>query len=245
MKTQRPPSYRLIREQFQTRNGLEEILVDHYAKVISPIFTRMLVAASVTPNSVTILMMVLGVLGAIAFAIPSLWGKILGLILIHLWYILDCSDGEDARITRQFSKFGAELDFTAHVVCHPLFNLAFAAALIGLGRYSPAEVLLICLLIISGELMLRNYVAFQHIFELKIQRSISSSEKPFWKRPIIVLLNAFSMYPNFALVFPIVYLIDMRFGTSIAFGYLCIQTAITCLVALRTTFKWVAAVRAL
>lgn len=240
MNRTQAPSYRTIRRDFQPHSAVEDIVVDHYAKLLSPLFTRILVARGVTPNSVTILMIVFGIMGACIFAIPSIWCKICGLIFIHLWYILDCSDGEVARITRKFSKFGTELDFAAHVICHPLFNLAFTIGLIGLARQSTAMILCVSVLSISAELMLRNQVAFQQIYSLKMQSSFNApGRRPLLKQIAVTLLNALSMYPNFALVFPILFLVDCFAGTSVAFYYMCLHTAISCVVAVRASFKWI------
>jgi phosphatidylglycerophosphate synthase len=234
------PSYRTIRRDFQPHFVVEDILVDYYAKTLSPLFTRIFVANGVAPNSVTILMIAFGIVGACVFAIPAIWCKVCGLILIHLWYIVDCSDGEVARITKRFSKFGTELDFTAHVVCHPLFNLAFTIGLIGLGRHTTVTILFVSLLSISAELMLRNQLAFQQIYSLKMQAPYGApGKRPILRQIAVTLLNAFSMYPNFALVFPILFLVDCFSGTSIAFYYMCLHTAISWLVAVRASILWV------
>jgi phosphatidylglycerophosphate synthase len=234
------PSYRTIRRDFQPHIVVEDILVDYYAKTLSPLFTRVFVENDVAPNSVTILMVVFGIVGACVFAIPSVWCKFCGLVFVHLWYIVDCSDGEVARITKKFSTFGTELDFTAHVVCHPLFNLAFTFGLIGLARQSTALILGVSVLSISAELMLRNQVAFQQIYRLKMQASYGTSEKrPLFRQIAVTFLNAFSMYPNFAVVFPILFLVDFFSGTSTAFYYMCLHTAISWLVAVRASILWV------
>jgi phosphatidylglycerophosphate synthase len=234
------PSYATIRRDFQPHLVVEDVLVDYYAKTISPFLTRVFVVAGVAPNAVTILMILFGIAGACVFAIPPVWCKVCGLVLIHFWYVLDCSDGEVARITKRFSKFGAELDFTAHVVCHPLFNLAFALSLVSLGRYSTTTILFVSILSISSELILRNQLAFQQIYSLKMQTAYGAAGKrSLLKQAAITLLNALSMYPNFALVFPIFFLVDYFAGTSIAFYYLCLHTAISTVVAIRASIRWV------
>ena len=127
-------SYREIRRRYQPHDWWCPSLIDHYAYLISPLFTGIFVKAGIAPNSVTVLMIAAGMIGAILFAGPQLWLKVYGLLFLHLWYVLDCSDGEVARITGTFSKFGKEMDYTAHLVNHPLFNLAFASSLAALDR---------------------------------------------------------------------------------------------------------------
>jgi phosphatidylserine synthase len=183
-------------------------------------------------------MMVAGMIGATLFAIPQIACKVCGLVFIHLWYVLDCSDGETARITKQFSKFGTEIDYTAHVVNHPLFNLAFAYSLVGMRRYNFQLVLFASILSISAELVLRNLIAFFHIYKLKMSQEISKNGDWLFKRICIHLVNFFTVYPNFVLVFPLAYFVDYYSGTSFALYYLFIQTALSSLMAIWISYKW-------
>jgi phosphatidylglycerophosphate synthase len=232
--------YRIIRRDFQHSDPLEVLLVDRYGMLLSPWFTRMFVRARIAPNRVTLLMMASGAAGAILFAFPQTALKAAGLLCIHLWLVLDCSDGEVARITRRFSTFGRELDYTAHVVCHPLFNLAFASSLVSMGRYNPMTIWMVAGLSISAEMVIRNILAFDCIYALKMQRAPTAA-KP---RGLVTIMaiqitNIFSLYPNFAVIFPIVFLIDRYCGTPMAIFYLYLYTGVSTLLALRMMFKWI------
>ncbi len=237
-------TYRRIRTDYQKNHPvIQEILADHYAKLLSPIFTRLFVRAALTPNQVTVLMILAGLVGAALFALPQLACKILGIIAIHLWYVFDCSDGEVARITKTFSKFGTEIDFTAHLVNHPLFNLAFIYTLACTGRYNAQLLWVTGVISISAELVLRNLICFHYVYELKMKRSIpSGGKRSLLKGVVIHFVNFFTLYPNFALAFPLVYLADRYFGTSIALFYLFVHTGLSSLLAARGAFKWVGTV---
>ena len=63
-----------------------------------------------TPNQVTTASMAIGVLAAAAFATGERWGLVAGAVLLQVAFTTDCVDGQLARYTRQFSKFGAWLD---------------------------------------------------------------------------------------------------------------------------------------
>jgi phosphatidylglycerophosphate synthase len=233
-------SYKTIRSDYQTHCAIEPVLVDHYAKLLSPFLTALLVRAGIIPNVVTVLMMISGIVGAAFFALPPLWAKIAGLFFIHLWYVLDCSDGEVARITQRFSRMGAEIDYTAHLVCHPLFNLAFALSLIQLHRYSTTLILFVAVISISAELMLRNLLSLHSVFDLKV----GSSAVPQHSTGALVNLRqavtrAFCLYPNFALAFPVFLVIDSRNGISVAFSYLCLHSFISALSAISGYVAWV------
>ena len=234
-------SYRKIRRDYQSHDRVEAVLVDHYAKLVSPVFTSVLVKTKLTPNSVTVLMMFSGFLGAALFAMPLVGLKVLGLLFIHIWYVLDCSDGEVARIKNYFSKFGTEIDYTAHMVNHPLFNLAFIYSLIGMGRWNSRIVLFVAILSISAELVLRNLCTFHYIYDSKMSISIATkqSKKGSLRNMASRIVGFFYIYPNFVLLFPITFLADYYLGTSISLYYFFVQTVVSSLAAMRTSYMWV------
>ncbi|HWE86989.1 MAG TPA: CDP-alcohol phosphatidyltransferase family protein [Terracidiphilus sp.] len=237
-------TYRSIRREFQTHSVPEEILVDHYTKAVSPVFTRFLVRWKVIPNSVTACMILSGALGAGLFALPWLASKIAGLVLIHLWFILDCSDGEVARITRRFSAFGTEMDYLAHAINHPLFNLSFAWSLVALHRYSSSAILACALVSISAEMLLRHLTALTYSYrkgcgEALVEGARRSAPR-IWA---ISLAGIFSLYPNFALLFPILFLIDKFAGTPLAPIYFAAQTAFSLLISARLALRWIRILR--
>jgi hypothetical protein len=80
--------------------------VSPYSKYIA----RWAARRGLTPNQVTTVSMLLGVLAAAAFATGERWGLIAGAVLLQVSFTTDCVDGQLARYTRQFSKLGAWLD---------------------------------------------------------------------------------------------------------------------------------------
>ncbi|MFF4653686.1 CDP-alcohol phosphatidyltransferase family protein [Streptomyces sp. NPDC001380] len=98
-----------------------------YMRSISLRITRLLVdVRRVTPNGLTYLMMLTGVLAGAALVVPGLAGAVLGALLIQVYLLLDCVDGEVARWRRQTSVTGVYLDRVGHY-------LAEAALLTGAG----------------------------------------------------------------------------------------------------------------
>jgi hypothetical protein len=81
-----------------------------------------------TPNQVTTVSMLLGLLAAAAFATGERWGLVAGAVLLQVSFTTDCVDGQLARYTRQFSKLGAWLD---SVFDRTKEYLAFAGLAIG------------------------------------------------------------------------------------------------------------------
>jgi phosphatidylglycerophosphate synthase len=88
--------------------------------------TRRLVTTRVTPNQLTYLMTLFGVLAAPALLVPGVPGAVLGVLMVQLYLLLDCVDGEVARWKKQFSLGGVYLDRVGAYLCD-------AAVLVGLG----------------------------------------------------------------------------------------------------------------
>jgi len=102
-----------------------------YAKyIVRPIsiyFTWIFVRTPISANQVTILQEILGVIGIIFLATKSLAWALIGMLLIQLGYILDCTDGEVARWKGQSSINGVFLDLIGHTLVIPgyMFALGF------------------------------------------------------------------------------------------------------------------------
>lgn len=205
--------YSTIRKEYQHHGLNGMVFVDPYATLLSPLTTKLFLKLGWIPNVVTLCMIGSGILGAVFFALPFLWAKILGTVLIHLWYVLDCSDGEVARITKRFSKFGTEIDFTAHIVNHPLFLAAFLLTL--LQSNTGISQLTLCAVffgILALNMIYRNLSSFGLLYDLKTEKNASAVQPGRWglKQLIVFCFNIFVQLPNFALLFPIVSFISSQ-----------------------------------
>ena len=85
-----------------------------YMRRLSPYLTRFVLPTPLTANGVTALMIPAGLLGALSFTFAGIWPAVLGVLLVQLQLLLDCSDGEVARWRKQFSPVGVYLDQLAH-----------------------------------------------------------------------------------------------------------------------------------
>jgi phosphatidylglycerophosphate synthase len=97
-----------------------------YMREISLRCDPYLVNTRITPNQLTYLMVVAGVAAGAALLVPGLAGALIGALLIQLYLLLDCVDGEVARWRGQTSVTGVYLDRVGHY-------LAEAALLVGFG----------------------------------------------------------------------------------------------------------------
>jgi phosphatidylglycerophosphate synthase len=90
-----------------------------YMRRVSPYFTWLFVRIGFSPNQLTYMMIVSGMLGGAAVAVkaggtPGLVWAIVGAALIQAYLLLDCSDGEVARFRKRTSITGIFLDRIGH-----------------------------------------------------------------------------------------------------------------------------------
>lgn len=98
-----------------------------YARSLSPFLTWISLRVGLSPNQLTYLMILSGLGAGVAFG----WGTglvsaIVGALLVQLYLVLDCTDGEVARITGRTSVTGVYLDRLGHYFSE-------VAVVIGLG----------------------------------------------------------------------------------------------------------------
>ncbi|WP_263172397.1 CDP-alcohol phosphatidyltransferase family protein [Streptomyces sp. SCSIO ZS0520] len=108
-----------------------------YMRELSLRVDRHLVNTRVTPNQLTYLMTLAGVLAAPALLVPGIPGALLGVLMVQLYLLLDCVDGEIARWKKQFSLGGVYLDRVGAYLCDAAVLVGFglrAADLFGEGR---------------------------------------------------------------------------------------------------------------
>ena len=90
--------------------GSDGFFTTFFVSTWSRYVARWAARVGLTPNQVTFIALCIGLLGAAAFATGERAGYIAGAVLVYLSFVADCVDGQLARYTRSFSKFGAWLD---------------------------------------------------------------------------------------------------------------------------------------
>lgn len=205
------------------------------SKQFSPYFSVYFIEKKIIPNEITLKMIYSGIIGAILFLIPNLYLKILGAFFIHLWFILDYSDGEVARETKKFSRFGKELDYMAHIINHPLFSTALCISLIQREKYNIVYLILICSLSTVLDLIMRNLLAFKIIVDLKDKKEENQNiaKKNTIKNIIIVLLGIFIVYPNIPLIGVFLYFIDIFYSKNLLIIYITLNVLLTGAIVVR------------
>lgn len=132
MSTRSPsPSIAELRAVTQPDSIFERNSGEHWAgrlymRRLSPYLTRLLLRTPLTPNGVTWIMILTGIMAAAVLTLPGIAPAIVVVALLQLQILLDCSDGELARWTGRKSPLGVYLDRVGHY-------LTEAALPIGLG----------------------------------------------------------------------------------------------------------------
>lgn len=93
--------------------------VDRYFnRKLSGVFTRWFLSAGLAPNAITVVSMLIGVVAAASFALGGYAAGLIGALLFQLSAIVDCCDGEVARLTFAESRLGEQLDIVADNLVH-------------------------------------------------------------------------------------------------------------------------------
>jgi phosphatidylglycerophosphate synthase len=107
------------RTLFRSLKGEYEGIVDRYFnRTVSRLFTKFFLVLGCSPNVITMAATLVGLLAAGGFALGSYSAGIVAAILFQLAAVIDCCDGEVARLTFRESAFGAWLDIAMDNVVH-------------------------------------------------------------------------------------------------------------------------------
>lgn len=100
---------RIYRESLKSADSLANRFL---FRPLAAVLVAFLAKTRVTPNQVTFASIAVFFLAVAAFvALPGMFGLLLGLLLVEMSYIVDCADGQLARVTGRTSAVGAMLDF--------------------------------------------------------------------------------------------------------------------------------------
>jgi len=107
------PSIKEIRDKYNYSDG-----DTWYARIVcrkfSVYFIWFFVRTPISPNQITLLMILIGIIGGVFLAIPGYVNGLIGVLFLQLFLILDCTDGGVARSKRKFSSKGKFLDLIAN-----------------------------------------------------------------------------------------------------------------------------------
>jgi phosphatidylglycerophosphate synthase len=111
----------------------------------------LLARTAVTPNQVTIVSATIGLVGALLFAVPGYWERLLGAVLFLVSTTVDGVDGELARLKFAESRLGARLDTLTDNLVHLVL---FGAIMTGCYRASGSRAYVALFAILLGGFVL-------------------------------------------------------------------------------------------
>ena len=115
---------------FNSLKGEFEGFVDRYFnRKVSRWFTRLFLAMGLSPNSITVLAGLVGLLAALGFGMGTYSAGIVAALLFQLAAVIDCCDGEVARLTFTESPLGAWLDIVLDNIVHMAIFTGIAVGL--------------------------------------------------------------------------------------------------------------------
>jgi len=119
------PTLNEVRAKGQPPEVLARLNDEHwfgrlYMRKLSPYATVVFARLGWSPNAVTVCFMLAGVAAGVLAAVPGLPAAIGVALLIQLYLLFDCSDGELARYTGRFSATGVYLDRMGHYIAEAL-----------------------------------------------------------------------------------------------------------------------------
>jgi phosphatidylglycerophosphate synthase len=104
---------------FQSLKNDQEGFVDTYFnRKVSGALTRLFVGLRWSPNVITVLSILIGLAAAASFSLGTYVAGVMGALLFQLSAIVDCCDGELARLTFRESRFGEQFDLIGDNVVH-------------------------------------------------------------------------------------------------------------------------------
>jgi 1L-myo-inositol 1-phosphate cytidylyltransferase / CDP-L-myo-inositol myo-inositolphosphotransferase len=115
---------------YNSLKGESEGYIDRYFnRKVSRWFTRLFLAVGLSPNSITALAGLIGLAAAAGFGLGTYSAGVVAAVLFQLAAVIDCCDGEVARLTFTESPLGAWLDLVLDNIVHMAI---FAGIAVGL-----------------------------------------------------------------------------------------------------------------
>ncbi|HET9575546.1 MAG TPA: CDP-alcohol phosphatidyltransferase family protein [Nitrospira sp.] len=193
------------RRLFLSLKGEFEGFVDRYFnRKLSRWFTRIFLAFGVSPNVITMVATAVGLLAAVGFGFGTYAAGVAAALLFQLAAVIDCSDGEAARLTFTESPFGAWLDIAMDNVVHMAI---FGGIAIGVYMNAAGSAWAWMALVLGAAAILGNILSF--VLVNKAQKIKTASE---WKTPVHAAWSDFMLKNVASRDFSVVVFLFALFG---------------------------------
>lgn len=115
------PTIEELKKICQDRPNKRDFYMWGIIRKISIYLTWFFIKTPITPNQLTILSIIFGLIGSLFFLFSNPWYWVIGWFVINVHLILDQCDGEVAYYKKRITKFGYFFD----EISHPIVNLFF------------------------------------------------------------------------------------------------------------------------
>lgn len=188
---------------------------------ISPYISAWAIRKKLKPNDLTLMMIPIAFVSSVLFFVPLIWVKLLGMFGFHLFFAFDLADGQVARGTKTFSKYGEQLDHIAHHCSHIFILLSIGMNLYQIEKYTVSVVCVITGAFIFAEYAYRNICSIET--EISLIDTVVLKEDTTNNKSIIskifeclgYVIFWFRCADNYALIAAITVLIDSYCNTDI------------------------------
>lgn len=120
----------IIKSMPKNKKSVSSFWVKIFARPLSYLFTFLFVNIGLSPNAISIISAIVVSGGCVLLSINNQICILLGVILINLWIVLDCCDGNAARVMGKSSYMGEFIDaVSGYVIC------AFSLLAVGVAAY--------------------------------------------------------------------------------------------------------------
>ena len=171
-----------------------DFISNFFYQQIAFYITTFLVKTKITPNNITILSLLTGILSAFSLYIGYLY---LSIFLLNISFIFDCIDGQIARAKKLHSDFGMWLDNITDRVVENIILIAMSFVLIYNNFFLMGIVLLIFFNMyyayISDMLIYSNTQGYKRL--TKIEKILFAPIYFISRSMMIPMLSLFILYP--------------------------------------------------
>jgi len=149
-------------------------------KRISIPISKRLAPTGIHPNYLTVINFVLGIIGGSLLFVNTYWSIMIGCILMQVVSIFDGCDGEVAKMTLKFSKFGSTFDTVSDYTAVLIYGLGIAYLYF---YYAPTMLLKLIVIVPGlGGIALAVYACGKYIVRYSNSSSFNAYMKEFLQK---------------------------------------------------------------
>lgn len=149
-------------------------IISKFTRLFSIRVATVLNRYPISPNQITVVSFILGIGAFLSFSIGSRNSDLLGAALFFLSFLLDCTDGDLARLKNKTSVFGEWMDAVMGRL--EIVLLYFGVCLGQLRYYSPAAIWSVGFMALAGLFVSHSLLSKNAILEYKHKDILSGSK---------------------------------------------------------------------